>query len=74
MAHLFCLGKDLRSGPILLTVNSLDTLHTSGDLVHVSVFGRHIIILNSPAVIDDLFEKRGHIYSERPTLPMAGEM
>jgi len=47
---------------------------TYGDLVHVSVFGRPIIILNSPTVINELFEKRGQIYSDRPTLPMAGEM
>lgn len=42
----------------------------TGSIVHTSIFGRRIIILNSPAVVKDLLEKRGTIYSWRPHTPM----
>lgn len=45
-----------------------------GDVVHVSALGRHLIILNSHEAAIELLEKRSSIYSERPILPMAGEM
>ncbi|KZT32144.1 cytochrome P450 [Sistotremastrum suecicum HHB10207 ss-3] len=45
-----------------------------GDVVHVSALGRHIIVLNSHKAAFDLLEKRSAIYSERPTLPMGGEL
>lgn len=32
--------------------------------------GQHVIILNSLKAVTDLFEKRSHIYSDRPILPM----
>jgi hypothetical protein len=45
-----------------------------GGVVRVSVFGQSIIVLNSMTAINDLFEKRSGIYSDRPILPMAGEL
>ncbi|KAI0315767.1 cytochrome P450 [Amylostereum chailletii] len=44
-----------------------------GDIVGVQVPGTKIIALNSQKVINDLFEKRGNIYSDRPFLPFAVE-
>ncbi|KAJ6559091.1 cytochrome P450, partial [Mycena vulgaris] len=41
-----------------------------GDIVHARVFGQHIIFLNSLKMASDLFEKRSHIYSDRPAAPM----
>ncbi|KAJ7928115.1 cytochrome P450 [Mycena leptocephala] len=41
-----------------------------GDLVHASVFGQHIITVNSIKTAFELFEKRSHIYSDRPVIPM----
>lgn len=46
----------------------------SGDIMHLTVLGRHIIILSSPRVVHDLLDRRSAIYSDRPTLTMAGEM
>ncbi|OSX64686.1 hypothetical protein POSPLADRAFT_1136478 [Postia placenta MAD-698-R-SB12] len=46
---------------------------TYGDIMHLSVFGRHIIVLSSPDVILDLLEKRSTIYSDRPFFTMASE-
>ncbi|KAJ7811372.1 cytochrome P450 [Mycena leptocephala] len=41
-----------------------------GDLVHASALGQHIIIINSVKTAFELFEKRSHIYSDRPVIPM----
>ncbi|TFY57775.1 hypothetical protein EVJ58_g6821 [Rhodofomes roseus] len=45
-----------------------------GDVMHVNVMGRSFIILSSLKAIDDLLEKRGAIYSDRPIIPMVGEL
>ncbi|KAF7357550.1 O-methylsterigmatocystin oxidoreductase [Mycena sanguinolenta] len=41
-----------------------------GDLVHVSAPGQHIIVVNSVKTAVELFEKRSHIYSDRPVFTM----
>ncbi|KAJ6508852.1 cytochrome P450 [Mycena sanguinolenta] len=41
-----------------------------GDLVHVSALGRHIVVVNSVKTGVELFEKRSHIYSDRPVVTM----
>ncbi|KAJ7129052.1 cytochrome P450 [Mycena filopes] len=43
-----------------------------GDIVHVSAFRQHIIILNSEETVFDLLERRSAIYSDRPQLTMSG--
>lgn len=40
----------------------------------MSAFGRPIIVLNSRKAINDLLENKSGIYSDRPVLPMAGEL
>ncbi|EMD31245.1 hypothetical protein CERSUDRAFT_100592 [Gelatoporia subvermispora B] len=45
-----------------------------GDIIHLSALGTEIVVLSSPKVVSDLLEKRSTIYSDRPTLPMAGEL
>jgi hypothetical protein len=42
-------------------------------MIHMSLFGQSIIILNS-ATIMEKFDKAGAIYSDRPVLPMGGEL
>ena len=37
----------------------------------IDVLGTHIVILGSLGVVQDLFEKRGNIYSDRPPAPIA---
>ncbi|KAJ6466205.1 cytochrome P450 [Mycena sanguinolenta] len=41
-----------------------------GDLVHVSAPGQHIVVVNSVKTAVELFEKRSHIYSDRPVSTM----
>ncbi|KAJ2922909.1 hypothetical protein H1R20_g14169, partial [Candolleomyces eurysporus] len=45
-----------------------------GDIVSVSIFGQEFIIINSTEVATDLLEKRSSIYSDRPVMPMGGEL
>ncbi|KAH9925314.1 cytochrome P450 [Fomitopsis serialis] len=51
-----------------------DLAKKHGDIMHLSALGKSIILLTSRQAISDLLEKRGHIYSDRPIMPMASEM
>jgi hypothetical protein len=42
--------------------------------VHVEAFGTHIVVVNSPKVAFEMLEKKGRLYSDRPTLVMAGRL
>jgi len=44
-----------------------------GGIVHISLFGQSMIIINSVAAMDE-FDKAGSVYSDRPVLQMGGEM
>nr|GAT52524.1 cytochrome P450 [Mycena chlorophos] len=41
-----------------------------GPLIHFEAFNQHVLIVNSLEVAHDLFEKRPHIYSSRPWMPI----
>ncbi|KAG1876583.1 cytochrome P450 [Suillus subalutaceus] len=45
-----------------------------GDISHVEVLGQHIIVLNSVKSAVDMLDKKGTVYSDRPVLPMGGEL
>lgn len=64
------------SYPDCLTHPSLNqSLHNpQGDVAYFSALGSHIIVLNSYDAAFDLLSRRSAIYSDRPTLPMAGEL
>ncbi|KIJ53804.1 hypothetical protein M422DRAFT_202062 [Sphaerobolus stellatus SS14] len=47
---------------------------TYGNIIHLSIFGRSIVVLNSAEDANELLSKRANIYSDRPTLTMAGEL
>ncbi|KAF8074603.1 cytochrome P450 [Lyophyllum atratum] len=42
-----------------------------GDVVHLNVLGKTLIILNSVQAATDLLDKRSHNYSDRPYFPIA---
>ncbi|TFY57848.1 hypothetical protein EVJ58_g6780 [Rhodofomes roseus] len=42
-----------------------------GDLVHLDVFGHHIVVLNTAQAAKDLLDGGSSIYSDRPILTMA---
>ncbi|KAF8450341.1 cytochrome P450 [Boletus edulis BED1] len=45
-----------------------------GDISHVEVLGQHIIILNNVKVAMEMLDKKSSSYSDRPVLPMGGEL
>ncbi|KAF5364320.1 hypothetical protein D9756_000610 [Leucocoprinus leucothites] len=45
-----------------------------GDICSVTVLGQPLVIINSAQVARDILDKKSAIYSDRPTLQMAGEL
>ncbi|KAG1745658.1 cytochrome P450 [Suillus lakei] len=45
-----------------------------GDISHIEVLGRHIIVLNSVKTTMEMLDNKGTLYSDRPILPMGGEL
>jgi cytochrome P450 len=46
----------------------------TGDISSLTVFGQTMIIVNSVEVAEDLLEARGANFSDRPVIPMGGEL
>ena len=42
--------------------------------MHASALGQHLVIINDLSIAIELLEKRATLYSDRPTLPMGGEL
>jgi len=59
-------------------MESVDIVNTSGGstgkIMHLTVLGRSIVVLSTSDAIDELLDKRSSIYSDRPCMPMAGEL
>ncbi|KAF9029998.1 cytochrome P450 [Hymenopellis radicata] len=45
-----------------------------GEIVSFKVLGQPVVIVNSARVANELFEKRSHIYSDRPPFHMAADL
>ncbi|KAH9162720.1 cytochrome P450 [Lactarius sanguifluus] len=45
-----------------------------GDLIQMTVLGQPIVILNSPRLASEMFNKKSAIYSSRPHLTMASDL
>jgi cytochrome P450 len=45
-----------------------------GDMMSVDVMGQRMVVLNSAQIASEMLEGKGAIYSNRPTLPMGGEL
>ncbi|KAG6860201.1 hypothetical protein C0995_014458 [Termitomyces sp. Mi166 len=46
----------------------------SGDVVYLHVLGQGLVFLNSPEAAFELLDKRGSIYSDKPSLVMTGDL
>lgn len=42
----------------------------TGDIVYLSLFGQPVVILNTATATNDLLQKRGANYANRPTLTL----
>ncbi|KAG2117033.1 cytochrome P450 [Suillus discolor] len=45
-----------------------------GDITHIKILGRHIIVLNSVKVAMETMDSKSIVYSDRPVLPILGEL
>ncbi|KAI0704573.1 cytochrome P450 [Earliella scabrosa] len=45
-----------------------------GDLVFFHGLGNNVLVINSMKIINDLLEKRGNVYSDRPNFTVVGEL
>ncbi|KAK7048442.1 cytochrome P450 [Favolaschia claudopus] len=41
-----------------------------GDVIHIETFGNHVLVINSLEAAIELLERRAHIFSDRPAVPM----
>ncbi|KAJ3815228.1 cytochrome P450 [Lentinula aff. lateritia] len=48
--------------------------HYQSDLVHLNVFGTHILVVNSAEVAKALFEGKSALYGDRPRMTMLNEL
>lgn len=46
----------------------------AGDISHINVLGLHIFVLNSVNIAVEMLDKKSSIYSDRPVVPMTGEL
>ncbi|KAF8526656.1 cytochrome P450 [Hysterangium stoloniferum] len=47
---------------------------SASDLVHINIIGKSMMFINSNELVHELFENRSSIYSDRPNLPMFGDL
>jgi hypothetical protein len=47
---------------------------SAGDISHIEVLGQHIMVVNSLEIAMDMLDNKSAIYSDRPILPVAGEL
>ncbi|KXN89936.1 O-methylsterigmatocystin oxidoreductase [Leucoagaricus sp. SymC.cos] len=45
-----------------------------GDVIYIRLLGNPMLVLNSVQAVNDLLDKRGHIYSSRPVRPMVVDL
>ncbi|KAG2158981.1 cytochrome P450 [Suillus bovinus] len=45
-----------------------------GDISHIEVLGQHIVVVNSLNIAMEMLDNKSAIYSERPILPVGGEL
>jgi len=42
----------------------------TGDILHASAFGNHVVVINSLKMAEEIFERRAQLYSDRPVIPI----
>lgn len=52
----------------------VDLIFFIGPVVHFRILYRHLVVVNTFEAANDLLDKRGAIYSDRPRFPMLNEL
>jgi len=50
------------------------TQSLTGDIIHLQIFGQHLVILNSSKAAVEMLDKKSVKYSDRPILPFVGDL
>jgi hypothetical protein len=66
--------KQYGTGHSITPIPSRLKLLSPGGVVYVHVLGQSLVFLNTTEAAFDLLDKRGSIYSDKPSLVMAGEL
>ncbi|KAG2138517.1 cytochrome P450, partial [Suillus clintonianus] len=45
-----------------------------GDITHINILGQHIFVLNSVKTTVEILDRKSSLYSDRPFVPMSGEL
>jgi len=72
MEDVPALGRTIRY--ILRLESSASPDQIAGPLFSFSIFDRPVFVVNSFSICRDLFDKRSHVYSDRPELEMLNKM
>lgn len=70
MGHVHSMAERIWLVLLIYNLSFYYSIYVPGDIVYGYTMGQHVIVLNSLKVVTDLFDKRSHIYSDRPLLPM----
>jgi hypothetical protein len=73
-ASMQTISSILPMTPLLFLHSPLANCFCIGSIVHVSALGQSIIILNDVQQAFNMLDKRSSLYSDRPTLTMAGRL
>ncbi|KAI6103414.1 cytochrome P450 [Pisolithus sp. B1] len=65
---------DLPKGDAKMAETYVKWRNDYGSIMHLEIFGKHMIVLNSAQAAHDLMDKRAAIYSHRPRMPMLIEL
>jgi hypothetical protein len=60
--------------PPLSQHRAFSKVFSAGSITHIEVLGRHIIVLNSVKTAMEMMDSKSTLYSDRPVIPMAGEL
>jgi hypothetical protein len=60
----------VRFDPLVIASNSCLKLFYGGDILHATAFGKHIVVINSLKMAEEIFERRAQLYSDRPVIPI----
>lgn len=67
-------GQKYGMCPSCASLNVLPLSFFPGDISHAEVLGQHIVVLNNVNVAIEMLDKKSSSYSDRPVLPMGGEL
>jgi len=73
MANICRLGQ-VWCAPNFVKLQLCHDSTVSGDISHIEIMGKHIVVLNSFDVAMEMLHKKSSKYSDRPILPMCGEL